>query len=559
MSYEPSDYSSNDGALCIGNLIMDNESLEAAEKEMQIRSLRAKELLTRRYHHIRQEQEDKHARKLQLERHMMDLNEDRKQTLRQTLALEETQHSKESRKPMLPADLESLAVLGRGAFAEVRLVRRKPKKMGTSSPLYALKSMKKDHLQKCHQIHHVIAERDVLATADNHWLTTLHCSFHDDTHLYLLLEFLPGGDLMSLLMKYDVFDEEVTKFVMAETAVAIASVHAMGYIHRDVKPDNIMVDARGHLKLTDLGLCRKVREERLEEYPEVILQRRKELSVDGIGDDRSMISMEVDEYLNRNSDDISLDFDTPVKPTALVFDTPVMPTADPVYKQRREMAYSTVGTPDYMAPEVLGGNNVSGGVYTCSVDWWSLGVIMYECLVGYTPFYAEDAVTTCRKIMHWKDYLEFPREATVSTECMDFMVCLLSSAESRIGSPFTGSSDIENGFFQVLQHPWFRGFDWEGLRDKISPILPSGAPQFPNLLSYMSKCPKSDPNFPPLLALVTQNFDKFDDVSTNIDHGKSKRHVHRYLLDQFYDYPYRRFKKPMVQFPKSFLNETILV
>merc|ERR1719476_1185340 len=80
-------------------------------------------------------------------------------------------------------------------------------------------------------------------------------------------------------------------------------------------------------------------------------------------------------------------------------------------KTKREMAYSTVGTPDYIAPEVLAAQNgASGYSYTCAVDWWSLGVIMYECLVGYTPFYAEDPVTTCRKILRWRQCLEIPSE-----------------------------------------------------------------------------------------------------------------------------------------------------
>merc|ERR1719174_2423074 len=78
-------------------------------------------------------------------------------------------------------------------------------------------------------------------------------------------------------------------------------------------------------------------------------------------------------------------------------------------KTKREMAYSTVGTPDYIAPEVLAAQNgASGYSYTCAVDWWSLGVIMYECLVGYTPFYADDPVTTCRKILKWRQTLEIP-------------------------------------------------------------------------------------------------------------------------------------------------------
>ena len=152
-----------------------------------------------------------------------------------------------------------------------------------------------------------------------------------------------------------------------------------------------------------------------------------------------------------------------------------------------QMAYSTVGTPDYIAPEVLAAQNgASGYSYTTAVDWWSLGVIMFECLVGYTPFYAEDPVTTCRKILRWRQCLELPADtkANLSPECIDFLSCLLAGPESRIGSSKNGT-EFENGFMQVVQHPWFKGFDWEGLPNKEGPLLPSGAREFPELLEYL--------------------------------------------------------------------------
>jgi serine/threonine protein kinase len=134
--------------------------------------------------------------------------------------------------------------------------------------------MKKDMMIVKNQVHHVKAERDALAEADaaNPWLTVLHFSFFDDEYLYMTMEFLPGGDLMSLLIKEDTFNEHVTKFFMAEAAQAISSVHALGYIHRDIKPDNMLLDARGHLKLTDLGLCKKVGDMSPTDEPGVILE-----------------------------------------------------------------------------------------------------------------------------------------------------------------------------------------------------------------------------------------------------------------------------------------------
>jgi serine/threonine kinase 38 len=174
---------------------------------------------------------------MQLEKKMMGLPEEKKKEIRQQLEHEEVQISKESRKKVTTADFESLAVIGRGAFGEVRLVRRKPNKKENGSTtvapydqkIYALKSMKKEMMVMKNQVGHVKAERDVLATADesNRWLTVLYYSFTDESHLYMVMEYLPGGDLMSLLMKEDTFSEEVTKFFMAEAAQAISSVHAV--------------------------------------------------------------------------------------------------------------------------------------------------------------------------------------------------------------------------------------------------------------------------------------------------------------------------------------------
>jgi serine/threonine protein kinase len=219
---------------------------------------------------------------MQLERTMIGLPEEKKQNLRGALDHEEMLIQKDSRKQISTADFESLVVIGRGAFGEVRLVRQKGRKEEPIQ-IFALKSMKKEMMVIKNQVDHVRAEREALAKADsdNKWLTALHYSFVDESHLYMVMEYLPGGDLMSLLIKEDTFSESVTRFFMAEAAHAISSVHALGYIHRDIKPDNMLLDSRGHLKLTDLGLCKKVGEPSPMDDPNVVLKALRQQGLVG--------------------------------------------------------------------------------------------------------------------------------------------------------------------------------------------------------------------------------------------------------------------------------------
>jgi serine/threonine protein kinase len=121
--------------------------------------------------------------------------------------------------------------------------------------IYALKSLRKSQMISQDQMAHAKAERDLLAQSrKTDWVVQLFYSFQDAVHLYLIMEFLPGGDLMGMLMRYDTFSEDVTRFYIAECVAAINAVHDLGFVHRDIKPDNFLIDRQGHLKLSDFGL-----------------------------------------------------------------------------------------------------------------------------------------------------------------------------------------------------------------------------------------------------------------------------------------------------------------
>ncbi|KAG7390757.1 hypothetical protein PHYPSEUDO_006876 [Phytophthora pseudosyringae] len=430
-----------------------------------------KAYLEQKYATMKREREESRERRNTLEQQMaaLRLTERKKEQYRQELRSKELQSLRHQRKRLAVGDFQPLAVIGRGAFGEVRLVRKRD-----SGEIFALKSLEKSAMVLKNQVGHVKAERDILASADqdNKWLVTLHYSFQDDHRLYMVMEYLPGGDLMGLLMKEDTLNEATTRFYAAEMVLAIQSVHDLGYIHRDMKPDNVLLDAHGHLKLTDLGLCKKM-DSRVDLLP---------VSQHAMNPEQAAAAAAAAATRGGgggNSVDASRS-----KP----------------FSRNRQVAFSTVGTPDYIAPEVLAQKG-----YGKECDWWSMGVILYECLVGYPPFYADEPVQTCRKIVNWKQSFGFPPEAVarLSPQCMDFIRRLVCNAENRLG---TGSVE------EIKRHPWFNGVDWSTLRSIRAPYIPpGGGPQFDYVLNQLqaNNPEQSGPPYQELVRQITANFDEF--------------------------------------------------
>lgn len=153
---------------------------------------------------------------------------------------------------MNPDDFNVLKVIGRGAFGEVQLVRHK-----STNNLYAMKRLSKFEMIKRPDSAFFWEERYIMAHASSEWIVQLHYAFQDNKYLYMVMEYMPGGDIVSLMSMYEI-PEKWAVFYTMEVVLALDTIHNMGFIHRDVKPDNMLLDRSGHLKLADFGTCMRM-------------------------------------------------------------------------------------------------------------------------------------------------------------------------------------------------------------------------------------------------------------------------------------------------------------
>eukprot|EP00755_Sulcionema_specki_P011088 Sspe_Gene.7362::Locus_2491_Transcript_1_1_Confidence_1.000_Length_1444::g.7362::m.7362 len=333
------------------------------------------------------------------------------------------------------ADFERLNLIGRGAFGEVWLCRKKTEGDSGEPQVYALKMLRKEEMLNKNQLQHVRAEQQVLrAGAErNEWVVDLHYSFQDKEFLYLIMDYLPGGDMMQWLIKEEIFSESVTRFYITELCCAVHSIHKMEWVHRDIKPDNILLDASGHIQLSDFGLCKHFPEKYGfdEETP-----RSPRKAVSDTGDHITTV--------------VATD-GRPLEPTTQEKQVSWRNSQ----QRRRKMFYSTVGSPGYIAPEVLQKKG-----YGVECDWWSVGVIMYEMLCGYPPFYSEDPMQTCQKILRWREYLHFPPECNLSDDAIDLIKGLLCAPEDRLG------------YEKIKSHPFFKSISFDDIRSTEAALKP---------------------------------------------------------------------------------------
>ncbi|CCJ30284.1 unnamed protein product [Pneumocystis jirovecii] len=194
---------------------------------------------------------DERQKNLEMQLENTKLSDQDRQNLRLEFNKQETKYLRSLRQRVDTSSFIALKTIGHGAFGVVKLVKKKDNGM-----IYAMKVLKKADMLKKGQEGHVWAERDLLAIASDNgnWIVKLCYSFQDSAHLYLVMEYMPGGDLLNLLVIKDIFPEDFARFYIAEMVLCIEEIHKLGYIHRDIKPDNFLFDQYGHIKISDFGL-----------------------------------------------------------------------------------------------------------------------------------------------------------------------------------------------------------------------------------------------------------------------------------------------------------------
>ncbi|KAG5421276.1 pka1 [Candida metapsilosis] len=275
-------------------------------------------------------------------------------------------------------DFQILRTLGTGSFGRVHLTRSIH-----NGRFYAMKVLKKERVVNMKQVEHTNDERRMLKLAQHPFIIRMWGTFQDCHNLFMIMDYIEGGELFSLLRKSQRFPTPVAKFYAAETFLAIEYLHNLDIIYRDLKPENILLDKNGHIKLTDFGFAKEV----------------------------------------------------------------------------QDVTYTLCGTPDYIAPEV-----VATKPYNKSVDWWSFGILIFEMLTGYTPFYDPTPMKTYENILNgtitYPDYLP--------PDILDLLQKLIvKDLTQRLGNLQGGSNDVKN-------HPWFKEVIWERLlsRDIETPYEP---------------------------------------------------------------------------------------
>lgn len=280
-------------------------------------------------------------------------------------------------------DLQIVATLGIGGFGRVELVQLANNKEET----FALKCLKKQHVVETQQQEHIISEKKTMMICRHPFICRLYKTFKDTKYVYMLMEACLGGEVWTYLRDRGSFDDATTRFYTACVVEALEYLHGIKIIYRDLKPENLMLDKDGYIKLVDFGFSK--------------------------------------------------------------------------YLANGQKTWTFCGTPEYVAPEII----LNKG-HDRAVDYWSIGILMYELLTGMPPFTSADPMKTYNIILKGIDALEFPRYIGKNAQ----------SLIKRLGreNPSERLGYQKNGIADIKKHKWFQGFNWEGLRYRTltPPIVP---------------------------------------------------------------------------------------
>lgn len=337
----------------------------------------------------------------------------------------ERAHLRKRRTRLRQGDFQILTQVGQGGYGQVYLAQKKD-----TREVCALKVMSKKLLFKLDEIRHILTERDILTAAKSEWLVKLLYAFQDEDQIYLAMEYVPGGDFRTLLNNTGVLHNRHARFYISEMFMCVDSLHQLGYIHRDLKPENFLIDSTGHVKLTDFGLAAGMLN------PGKIESMRVKLEEVG---------------------------NTPV-PFGRPMEQRTMAERREGYRSLRERevnyAKSIVGSPDYMAPEVLKGQE-----YDFTVDYWSLGCMLFEALAGYPPFAGATVDETWQNLKRWQKVLRKPQYEDpnyfLSRRTWDLITRLVAAKEQR----FKNIQEIQT-------HEYFAEVDFTRLREQRAPFVP---------------------------------------------------------------------------------------
>jgi len=276
--------------------------------------------------------------------------------------------------PITLKDFELKVTLGTGTFGRVMLAKHKK-----TGKFTAIKILKKEKVIRLKQVEHSMYEKRLLEKIQSPFVVNFHDSFQDCRNLYIVMEYVKGGEMFFHLRKAGRFSNEVARFFAAEVILAFEHMHNQDIIYRDLKPENLLIDANGHVKVTDFGFAK------------------------------------------------------------------VVP----------DRTWTVCGTPEYLAPEII----LSKG-YGKAVDWWATGVLIYEMLAGYAPFYDEDPYEIYEKIVAGK--VRYPSHMKPAAK--DLIGNLLQvDLSKRYGN-------LKNGVEDIKSHKWFEGLDWKAMTElRIEP------------------------------------------------------------------------------------------